>query len=222
MNSREAEKRSVERARRRGAVNPQMGEPRGNEHRVRIECRSRPPEETLAPSVLAHANDPAKSQIRGRDPISSTSSPLQGAITRGAPHVPHRNRPTECQKEHCPGKGELITPELRKKRCAHHTEPLMSHSDSNDASAGGKKFLSLLDEHPKGQPAPPSAPPSPPDSEAEDTAEESSPTPQYDPPHRAAVVPTSHSSQPSNKGSEVRDVTTQVRKMVPEDLIFVA
>ena len=117
--------------------------------------------------------------------------PSKGQITRGAPHVPHRNRPTECQKEHCPGKGELITPELRKKS-AHHTEPLMSHSDSNDASAGGKKFLSLLDEHPKGQPAPPSAPPSPPDSEAEDTAEESSPTPQYDPPHRAAVVPTSH------------------------------
>jgi hypothetical protein len=99
--------------------------------------------------------------------------------------VPHRNRPTECQKEHsCPGKGELITPELRKKSAPHHTEPLMSHStDSNDASAGGKQFLSLLDEHPKGQPAPPSAPPSPPDRcEAEDTAEESSPTPQYDPP----------------------------------------
>ena len=51
---------------------------------------SRPPEETQHPSVLAHVNDPAKSRIRDRDPL--TLSPPRGNHPRSSACAPKDNR----------------------------------------------------------------------------------------------------------------------------------
>ncbi len=61
------------------------GEPPNGRAKGQRVCTSPPPEETQRPSVLAHVNDLAYSRF---ETGTHSRSPLQGAITRGAPHVP--------------------------------------------------------------------------------------------------------------------------------------
>jgi hypothetical protein len=92
---------------------------------------SRPPEETQHPSVLAHANDPAKSRIRDRDPL--TLSPPRGNHPRSSACAPkdnregrHRQPATETRKR---GHSERRVPmsaalrPAREKMSAHDAEP---------------------------------------------------------------------------------------------------
>ena len=106
---------------------------------------SRPPEETQHPSVLAHVNDPAKSRIRDRDPL--TLSPPRGNHPRSsacAPKDDREGRPTANHKNKEKGTLRTQSPDVccltasqRKKR-ALMTQSLVV-SVSNHASAGGKK-----------------------------------------------------------------------------------
>ena len=72
---------------------------------------SRPPEETQHPSVLAHANDPAKSRIRDRDPLKL--SPPRGNHPRSSACAPKDNREGR----------QTASQKREKKMSARHAEP---------------------------------------------------------------------------------------------------
>ena len=107
------------------------GEPPNGRAKGQRVCTSPPPEETQRPSVLAHVNDLAYSRF---ETGTHSRSPLQGAITRGAPHVPPKitekaaRHPTTKTRE----KGTLrtqspdvcrLTAGQTEKMSAHDAEP---------------------------------------------------------------------------------------------------
>ena len=103
------------------------GEPPNGRAKGQRVCTSPPPEETQRPSVLAHVNDLAYSRF---ETGTHSRSPLQGAITRGAPHVPPKitekaaRHPTTKTRE----KGTLRTqsPDVCR-LTAGQTEKLSAH-----------------------------------------------------------------------------------------------
>ena len=106
------------------------GEPPNGRAKGQRVCTSPPPEETQRPSVLAHVNDLAYSRF---ETGTHSRSPLQGAITRGAPHVPPKmtekaaRQPTTKTRKR--GHSERRAPmsaalrPAREKVSARHAEP---------------------------------------------------------------------------------------------------